>query len=183
MRIVIFPTATGVRQPHSRTERAYRGFAAFVAILAIFAATAVGGCAVKLAPDYDKAVIDGLTKANEDAMILFASVTTGPYSKRDAAYDTVIGELNAVQVQIKARGTPAPPSVLFRVAAPAVDKKTLSDALEAPTSGDVDTLLRIVNAARRDDQNGRIKGRIDFIIEAFAIQMAQALTYEKALQR
>jgi hypothetical protein len=157
-----------------------------VALFIIFAGALTGGCAVKLAPDYDKAIFDGLTAANQNAMVLFASAESGPYSKREAAYDETIGQLAAVQVQIKARGTPAPPPLLSRIA-DAVDKKTaaekISDALEAPTAGDVVTLIRIMNQARRDDQNARLKRRLDFHVEAFSIQMAQALAYEKALQR
>lgn len=179
MRIGVAARESLNSSPH-RQARFGAGILLF--IFSLFVAALTGGCAIKLAPDYDKAIFDGLSKANEDAMVLFASTNSGPYSKRDSGYDTVIGELNAIQVQIKARGAPAPPLLLFQVT-PGADKKSVSDALAPPTSGDVDNLLRIVNSARRADQSGRIKGRIDFLVEAFAVQMAQALAYEKALQR
>ncbi len=151
----------------------------FVAL--VFAAT---GCAVKLAPDYDKAIFDGLTKANEDAMKLFASVGSAPYTERQVAYNSVIGELNAVQVQIKSRSTPTSSAFfLSPQAATSRTSATQQNVLEAPTSADVDTLIKIMETARRNDQDGRLPRRIDFIKESFAIQMAQALTYEKALQR
>jgi len=86
-------------------------FAALVVV--VFAATLVGSCAVKLALDYDKAIFNGLTKINEDAMTLFASVSSGApkrtYPNRKAAYDGLIGKLNAVRIQIDARLAPNPP--------------------------------------------------------------------------
>lgn len=171
---------------HSSSGGRHRITVLIAIVFAVLAAGFAGGCAVKLAPDYDKAIFDGLTKANQDAMVLFASAQSGPYSKRAAAYDTTIGELAAVQVQIKARATPTPPPLLTGFAVAVGDKSAgqqISDALEAPTAGDVVTLIRIMNAAKRDDENGRLKRRLDFHVEAFAIQMAQALAYEKALQR
>lgn len=145
----------------------------------------LGGCAVKLAPDYDKAIFDGLTQVNTDAMTLFASTSSGSYSNRQAAYDSVIGQLNAVQVQIKSRGTPAPPLLagLFVPVNPTNGQRQFSDMPVPPTADAVNTLIKIVERARKEDVAGRIKGRIGFDQEAFAIQMAQALAYEKALQR
>jgi hypothetical protein len=43
----------------------------------IVAVIMLGGCAVKLAPDFDRTIVDGLTQANENAMTLFASVSSG----------------------------------------------------------------------------------------------------------
>lgn len=158
--------------------------ALFTIIVIVFANTLVGGCAIKLAPSFDQAIFDGLTKANVDAMKLFASTSSGAYEKRAKAYDDVIGELNAVQVQIAARATPTPPAFLLWVAAPAGNKAkaNASEALVPPTAADVDTLVKIMTRAKLDDRKGRLRGRVDFLKEAFAIQMAQALTYEKALQ-
>jgi hypothetical protein len=146
-------------------------------------------CAIKLAPDYDKAIFDGLTKANEDAMKLFASVKSNPseaYSHRANAYDSVIGELNAVQVQIKSRSVPTPPTPVLTVAGllgGSNATQQVPQALDVPTASDVDTLVKIMQRARIDDKAGKLSRRIDLAQEAFAIQMAQALTYEKALQR
>ncbi len=153
---------------------------------AVVAAVFLGGCAVKLAPDYDKAIFDGLTKVNEDAMKLFASVSSAPFTKREDAYNSVIGELNAVQVQIKSRPTPTPPPLavnILRARGDVAAQQQAGDALVPPTGAAVDTLIKIMTTARNDDQRGRLAGRIDFIKEAFAVQMAQALAYEKALQR
>ncbi|MCP4318202.1 MAG: hypothetical protein GY789_19860, partial [Hyphomicrobiales bacterium] len=70
----------------------------------------LSGCAIKLAPDYDKSIIDGLTKANEQTLILFATVSSGvssaTYAKREEAYNTQIGMFEAIAIQIKARPVP-----------------------------------------------------------------------------
>jgi hypothetical protein len=154
-------------------------------VLVFCIAAVLGGCAVKLAPDYDKAIFDGLAKANTDAMTLFASTSSGPYSDRQAAYDSVVGQLNAVQVQIKSRGTPASPLLagLFVPANARHGQQQASGVLASPTAASVNALIKIVERTRKEDSQGRIKNRIDFDQEAFAIQMAQALAYEKALQR
>ena len=163
-----------------------------LAAVAFVLALTVGGCAIRLAPDYDQAIFEGLTKANEDAMKLFASVSSGPYSKRQPAYNSVIGELNAVQVQIRSRSEPVSPLSLVSVSTTA-GKNIAENASQAPTSGSVDTLIKIMQTAQHDDSLGRltrrtritgtVSKRIDFLKESFAVQMAQALAYEKALQR
>jgi hypothetical protein len=159
-----------------------------LALWVILAAVLLGGCAMKLAPDYDKAIFDGLTKANEDAMKLFASVPTAPFSKREDGYNSVIGELNAVLVQIKARPMPTPPRFAVSFLSFFGDRNApqqAGDPLAPPTVGAVNTLIKIMTTARNDDLRGRLANRdaLAFVKDAFATQMAQALVYEKALQR
>lgn len=162
----------------------------YCVLLAVVAgAGMLGGCAVKLAPDYDKAIFDGLTKINEDAMKLFASAQSGAasFGTRERAYVAVLGELDAVQVQVASRGTPTPPALLTRLLTTIGDqeaKELVNQALIPPTAGSIVSLRNIMANTQRTDRNGRLsRARADFFKEAFATQMAQALTYEKALQR
>jgi hypothetical protein len=63
-------------------------------IVAFVLVALLSGCAVKLAPNYDRILVDGLAKANEDAMILFASAsssTPGTFDKRENVYNGLIG--------------------------------------------------------------------------------------------
>jgi hypothetical protein len=170
-------TASG----NERTRR-YTPFIGLIFWIACLGAL-FGGCAVKLAPDYDKAIFDGLTRVNEDTMTLFVSVGTGPYSQRVDSYNSVLGGLDALQVQVMARQTPNAPAIFGTLLQSADDRQKVADALTPPTSAAVTNMSRIVTRLRADDQRGRAAGRIDFLKEAFAVQMAQALTYEKALQR
>jgi hypothetical protein len=174
-----------------------RGVAAlFTIIFIVFTNTLVGGCAIKLAPDFDKAIFDGLTKANEDAMKIFASVPSKPYnSAREKAYDDVVGELNAVQVQVNARTTPpAPPPLIsdvVRAVGSAAAEKKLAELSEPPTSSDIDNLILIMETAKYGDKKNKLlrmsrvhnKTRLVVLKNSFSTQMAQALAYEKALQR
>jgi hypothetical protein len=72
----------------------------------------LAGCAVQLAPSYDTSIIDGLTSANEQAMTLFASVSSGtegsPFSDREKTYNELIGKFGALRLQALARPTPQP---------------------------------------------------------------------------
>jgi hypothetical protein len=157
-------------------------------LLALIACgTGLSGCAVKLAPDYDKTILEGLDRANQDAMRLFASASSGSFSTREGAYVSVLGELDAVQVQVASRGTPTPPALLTKLVTTIGDdeaKELVNQALIPPTAGSIASLRNIVVNAQQTDRGGKLsRARMEFFKEAFAIQMAQALAYEKALQR
>ena len=65
------------------------------------------GCTTQLAPAYDQAVSDGLVSANKDIQALFVAVGTSTtkdtYPTRAPAYDHIVAELQAVELQIKTR--------------------------------------------------------------------------------
>ena len=194
MRAGIFQSVRGSCR-HLLGEQVRRGLVALLTAVVIVSTGALaGGCAIKLAPAFDKSIFDGLTEANVDAMKIFASATSGPFSKRAKAYDDVIGELNAVQVQINARGTPPTPPLLLQLTAAVGDaeaERHLAALSKPPTSADIDNLIEIITETKRADSKGILlrqsrvthKTRLALFKGAFSVQMAQALTYEKALQR
>jgi hypothetical protein len=164
-------------------------FAWVVAVLPL--GLAVGGCAIKLAPDYDKTIIDGLTKSNEDAMTLFASVSKGTIKgtfakQRKDLYDKLIGKLDALRVQALARPTPRPlfAQVLAIGPRPDTQPADIDKLLVAPTPDLLAALIKILTAMRDADSGFGLRQRdvIRFKGE-FEISMDQALTYEKALER
>jgi hypothetical protein len=69
------------------------------------------GCATQLAPLYDQAIFDGLTATNKDVQTLFASlgasVTKESYAGRADTYTRIVGSLNALEMQAKARPLPS----------------------------------------------------------------------------
>lgn len=69
-------------------------------------------CTVQLAPTYDQSIYDGLVSANKDIQALFVaadtSVTSDTYPTRAPAYNHIVAELKAVELQIKARPLPSP---------------------------------------------------------------------------
>lgn len=190
-----------------------RGIAPFLTFIFVLIAGALSsGCAIRLGPDYDKAIFDGLTKANEDAMTLFASVSKGgakaTYSSRKPAYDAIIGELDALSVQIQARSAPALPAIVgglmpqhspFDVpnlfpasscfAAPATSppapaNAAPNNALPVPTASAVRCLAFTITTMRDADARNGIGAPVGGLFKMrFAFFMTNALAYEKALNR
>lgn len=136
----------------------------------------VAGCAIKLAPDYDASIVQGLQKANEEAMVLFAGVSGGTvpatFAKRADAYASVIGKLDALKVAAGARLDPSPPS--FRS----------STQTGAPTPQVVEEASGVLSKMReRDQSHGLSPMLVVGFRNAFAQSMQQALIYERALER
>lgn len=191
MRIVLSP-----RRGWPLLLRAVRGphrVALFLLVLfSIVTALPLSGCAVKLAPEFDKAIFEGLTKANEEALTLFASVSAGAskgtYSKRQAAYDGVIGKLDAVRLQIGSRVAPESPALLAEILRRTSLPRSASGAdatLPAvPSQGSLDRMIQTVTSMRNvDRQFGLSPMLVVGYKMRFEISMEQALTYEKALNR
>lgn len=190
MRIVMSP------RPVSPLQRAIfrpRGVALFLLVLlALVTALPLSGCAVKLAPEFDKAIFDGLTKANEEALTLFASVSAGvpksTFSKRQAAYDGVIGKLDAVRLQIGSRVAPESPAlmaeILRRTSIPRRADGGDATLPAVPSQGSLDRMIQTVTSMRNvDRQFGLTPMLVVGYKMRFEISMEQALTYEKALNR
>jgi hypothetical protein len=178
------------------------------------AGMSLSGCAIKLGPDYDKAIFDGLTKANQDAMTLFASLSNGglqaKYPSRKPAYDSVIGELDALSVQILARATPPTPALISTLitpslsaptvpaisaasscytpapaaAPPAANSPSTAPAQPSPTANAVQCMTFTMTTMRDSDaKRGMPAMLVAGFKMRFAFFMTNALTYEKALDR
>jgi hypothetical protein len=191
-----------VSQDVSNLRRARDGLAPFKSTrrftrlgprVIIFLLVAVGlagsGCTIRLAPDYDRAIVDGLSTANEEAMTLFASASSGlgarPFSTREASYNSVIGKVEAVRVQVDSR--PAPPSLGSQLMLPTGRANSDDDNAETPASPTGQALAGIaatLTYMRDTDRRGKLeKKNVPGFKNSFEIRMARALTYEKALQR
>jgi hypothetical protein len=159
-------------------------------VFAIFATwLLVAGCAIRLAPNYDQTVIDGLTAANIEAMELFAA-TSGGVSKesfpaREDKYNSLVGALDALRLQSSTRPVPRP--VLAQVFSPGPKtnfKREDVAMLDAPST---DSIKLMVNTFTKMRDTDKLQGLTALEVSAFKgqfeISMDQALTYEKALQR
>jgi hypothetical protein len=126
-------------------------------------------------------------------MTLFASMPSGApkatYAKRDTAYNTIIGNLDAVRLQIQARLNPSPPAIVAAVMArPATSSSAIADAQKAmtdvPSLGSVETMKHTMDVMRNtDSRRGLSPMLVDGFRRRFEISMEQALVYEKALNR
>lgn len=153
------------------------------AILALLSA-----CATQLAPLYDQVVADGLSKANIDAMALFAEAAGGTnrdsFQQRAAQYDRAIGEYDALAVQAAAR--PVPSNDMAEAIRKVVGARNTpgdpNQVIPSTTAikGLSDTLSKMKDVDRK-------QGVTAMEVMAFRgqalIYMDQALTYEAALKR
>jgi hypothetical protein len=80
------------------------------AAAAMFILIAVAACTTRLAPAYDQTIVDGLASVNKDTQTLFAAIgseaTKESFPSRKDSYDHIVGSLNALVIQAKARPSP-----------------------------------------------------------------------------
>lgn len=166
------------RFPELRQHAASAIFHYALSCLFLLAILAVlPGCAIQLGPSYDPSIVNALQEANEEAQTLFAGVSGGAsrstFSRREPAYNAVIGKLQATQLSASVRPFPAAPAALGEVTpsqAPTVDSLTAA----------AETITQMRNA---DQRMGLSPTLVEGFKRSFDISIAQALTYEKALQR
>lgn len=165
------------------------GFSRILLVVVAFASfLSITGCAVQLAPPYDKTIVDGLTTANEQTLTLFASLSGGvpanSYGTREATYNALIGKFDALRVQAEARPQPRP--LLYKVLGIGPDvNSALADAFKtAPSIPVLKTLVATMTRMRDSDKAGRLTpGIIAGFKTSYETSIDQALTYEKALER
>lgn len=158
--------------------------AAFSGIFLLF----LTSCATTLAPDYDRAIVDGLTSTNAGLMELFASVSSGTsqdtFAQREKNYNALIGSLDALALQARAR--PLPKNKATKKVNEYLRKRGVGalDGEEAPSAAALDLLAKTVTKMRDTD---RKQGLTAMEVAAFkgqaAIYMDQAMTYESFLER
>jgi hypothetical protein len=145
------------------------------------------GCMAHLAPDYDQAIVDGLTKANEQAMTLFASVSSGttlasPFSAREAAYNSTIGKFDALRLEVLARPVPQPPS--SRASPTNGAALGAAGPPRAPSANSLTTIVKSLTQMRNRDKSGPMPADVVALFKNnYELSFSQALTYEEALKR
>jgi hypothetical protein len=150
-------------------------------------------CAVSLAPKFDQAIVDNLSSASTEIFQLVAEVTDGTkkddYNTREDKYNHVIGELDALELQIEARPVPKNKSV---------DKiiGKVNDRLREKGIGTIDanetapsaTAIKHIteNIAKMKDTD-KLQGLTKTEVLAFKnniqLFLDQALTYERFLNQ
>lgn len=151
------------------------------------AAVMLAGCPVQLAPDFDSAIVDGLTSANEKTLVLFAAVAGGDgqggFEKHENTYNELIGAFDALRLQAQSRPDPTTPSL----AGLASDRlPALADIvqLDTPTPDILANIVTTLTQMRNNHRDqGLSAGAVLLFKESYDTKMDQALTYEKALER
>lgn len=155
----------------------------------------LSGCAVRLAPSYDKSIVNGLEKANVETLTLFASVSDGAkpgtYAKREETYNKIIGQFDALRSQVAAR--PEPRSFLADwLGSDQTKVSTKSDIkkielLKGPSEEILTEIINTLTRMRKTDKKGtldknKMTGEGGFP-NSYKISFHQVLTYEKSLER
>jgi len=159
--------------------------------LALLYLVFLAGCAIQLAPPYDKVVVDGLNAANTDAMTLFAEVRNGTvastFPKREDKYTALIGKLDALAIAAAAR--PMPSGKVNDAITKELAKRgalgDFKDTTDAPPS--VHAIEKISETFERMRTQDKTKGLSVDEVKAFrgqaSIYFDQAITYENFLKR
>ena len=154
--------------------------------------TALSACAVQLAAPYDSAIVANLDTANQDVHQLFAQVGTivdaSTFPTRKPLYDKIVGELGALDVQIRARPTPNPKAIqkataaLQRVHVASIPVDPNFTAY--PSARAVGDLARIIQRMEDQDSKHGLRGGATETFRGFAdLYLQQAITYENYLKR
>ncbi|HZP20477.1 MAG TPA: hypothetical protein VFB16_09735 [Bauldia sp.] len=158
-------------------------------IVVLLLSVSLAGCLTQLAPDYDKAIVDAVTSANEAGMKVLAAASAGTsagtFSHRQADYDTAIGKLESLRLLVATRPTPP------RHAAAIAALKKLPGAagidpadFAAPTVFFVQHMADEITEMRDRDRRIGLRPEIVALYKSqFEFEMVNTLTYEKALQR
>lgn len=146
------------------------------------------GCATKLAPNYDRALVEGLTKSNMAVMGFLALVSEGSqkdtFDQRKKQYANLIGRFDALEIQAKARPVPKQPIIdkmndyLSKRGIP------IPDDSDTPSASAIAKISETLVKMKDTDQK---QGITTFEVQAFKNQITvyldQALTYESFLDR
>ena len=146
------------------------------------------GCPATLAPNYDKALLEGLVATNTEVMEFLAAVDGGTqkdtFSQRKEKYDRLIGHFDALEIQANAR--PVPKNKVGEEINVLLDKRGIpsSDDSQAPSAT---ALRKISETLLKMKQTDQKQGLSSIEVLAFknqiAIYLDQALTYESFLER
>jgi hypothetical protein len=152
----------------------------------------LNSCAVSLVPRYEQAIVDDLSIASNEIFQLTASLSpkasASDFSKRESDYNKVIGRIEALEFQIKAR--PIPKNKQVETIINKVNEhlkakgiNTLIDVNDISPSATALKNLRenIEKMKEVDQQQGITKTELKVFKGFIELYLDQTLTYEKYL--
>jgi hypothetical protein len=157
------------------------------AMLILGVIAVLSACAVKLAPEYDKAIVDGLKENSKSTMVFFASVSGGTkkadYSTREKTYNELIGAFEALKIISESR--PIPSNKVVEKANEYLRSRNQAEmSMVAPSSGALQEVVRQLVSMRERDQTVDMSANMIGIYKGpILISLDQAITYESFLER
>lgn len=182
----LLPVKSISKQKIIQTSRLYTAI--------LFVALFFSGCSAKLAPTFDQNIIDNISTSSINIFKLLAEVSPGTksadFDKRNEAYNNVIGELEALQLQINARPMPKNKTV-DKVVAKVNDKLkqngvgTLITATDtAPSATALKQIEANITKMRDTDKaQGITATEVQVFKGAIVLFLDQATTYESFLNQ
>ncbi len=152
----------------------------------------LAGCVTQLAPQYDQAIADGLTSTNLQIQTLFvqigSSCTKATYPSRVELYNKIVAELNALEIQARAR--PAPPQDVLKKVDDALEKNGSPGMTVDPKFSSYPSARSIHDASdtmqhmsAEDGKAGLRGAELKAFENQVTVYMTQAITYEAFLKR
>jgi hypothetical protein len=151
------------------------------------------GCAVSLAPKFDQAIVDNLSSTSTEVFQLVAEVTDGTkkddFNTRETNYNHVIGELDALELQIEARPMPKNKTVdkIIGKVNDRLKEKGIGtiDANEtAPSATAIKHVAENITKMKDTDKlQGLTKTEVQVFKNNIQLFLDQALTYERFLNQ
>ncbi len=149
-------------------------------------------CSIQLSPQYDVKIVDSLTENSDELLSFVEEISDGTkkveYAEREEKYNNLIGKLESLELQVKAR--PIPSNKLLTKIRDKVNAalkakgngKLISIDDNAPSAKAIENIIKNIKVLKSDD---KIKDVDDLQIKAYkgniVLYLDQALTYEKFL--
>ena len=159
-----------------------------IKIFTFIALFSLASCMTQLAPNYDRALFSGLTETNAKIMELFASVSSGTdkstFNNRDATYNVLIGRIDALALQSRAR--PVPENKVTEKVNKYLESRGIGSLTggEAPSAAALDEVSKNLVKMKAQDKKTGLKPTVIAVFKnAIVISMDQAITYEAFLDR
>lgn len=164
-------------------------------LFAFIVALTLSACTTQLAPAYDDALLQGLVKADEKALVLFSAVSNGSgkqeFREFSSRYDNLIGTFGSLQNQAKARATPP---LAKKLAEQMAKYEILKDVCGGDTgdpgscvNSSPSAMAEIINTLSKMRETHESQGLKKDIVKLFKgsydISINQAITVETALKR
>lgn len=152
----------------------------------------VSGCAVSLAPKFDQTIVDNLSSTSTETFQLLAEVSNGTsnadFDKREGQYNSVIGKLEALELQINARPLPHNKTVdkIIDKANERLKARNVGTLITAgdtsPSATAIAEIVKNINQMKISDKAGTLTATTVQIFKGFIVlYFDQALTYERFL--
>lgn len=163
-------------------------------ILALAIIFFFSSCAASLAPKFSQGILDNLSSSSTDIFQLFAEVSAGvpssSFTSREAKYNNLIGKLEALDMQIKARPMPSNKVInkIINSVNESLSKRGIATSITAgtiaPSATALENILSNITTMKTQDHNA---GLTQLQAAAFRgniiLFLDQALTYEGFLNK